>query len=473
MFRGLSEISSGLVVFLGKSWLVMSSQKVFVNRNGWLLLLAAMLPGLVAFVGCKDKAAAEAKQQTVPKVTTLLVTERETTDMDEYSGNTEASEIVEVRSRVFGFLKTIKFQDGQDVVAGDDLFIIEPEEYQAIHNQSLSRIDLETARLDVNKAKLARRANLVNTGAVSKEEYEEAIADVKTSEAQIAAAKADAARTYIDLKYTVVKAPISGRIDRSYVSQGNLLTGGLSTGTLLTKIVQEQPMYVYIDVDERSTLKYMRQRKDVSQLPGNLTKSDIKCYLKLADEKEYSHVGQIEFVSNQADTKTGTTRIRASFPNKRKMLASGMFVRLLIPVSKPYTALMIPESAIGSNLDLKFVYVIDAEDKAQRRTVSLGKLEGSLRVIKDGLKPGEQIIYKGLQRVRPEQQVEATLAKPDQLPEFAKPPVLPTEESAADEKPATENPAGAKPEAPPLPSEPAKPMNPVPPQPTVNPARQR
>lgn len=447
----------------------MSSQRTFWKRNGALLLLAAIVPGLATLVGCKGSAAPGSGEQPTPKVTTVMVTERETTDNDEYTGNTEASEIVEVRSRVFGYLKTIKFTDGADVNEGDVLFVIEPDEYEAIYNQSLSRIDLQTAQLEVNKAKLARRATLVKSGAVSKEEYEEAIADVKSTEAAIKAAEADAKRTYIDLKYTVIKSPISGRIDRNYVSQGNLLTGGQGSGTLLTKIVQEQPMYVYIDVDERSTLKYMRQRKDVSQLPGSLVKSDIKCYLKLADEKEFSHQGLIEFVSNQADTKTGTTRVRASFPNTRKMLASGMFVRLLIPVSKPYQALMVPESAIGTNLNIKFVYVIDAEGKAERRTVTLGKQDGNLRVIKDGLKAGEQVIYKGLQRVRPGQKVDATLAKPEEVPTPAITPTLPP----ADEKPTETKPAVEKPEVNPRPADPAKVLSPVPAETPTTPAGQR
>jgi hypothetical protein len=242
-------------------------------------------------------------------------------------------------------------------------------------------------------------------------------------------------------------------------------------------------MYVYFDVDERSTLKYMRQRKDVAQLPGNLTKSDIKCYLKLADEKDYTHVGQVEFVSNVADTKTGTTRIRASFPNKRKMLASGMFVRLRIPVSKPYQALMVPESAIGSNLNIKFVYVIDAEGKAERRTVTLGKLDGNLRVVKEGLKVGDQIIFKGLQRVRPGQKVEATPAKPEEIPQPPTPPVLPKDDEPTTDKPAQPNsaqpnptqanpaqpnPTGLKPEAPS--AEPAKTLNPLPVEPAKTPA---
>lgn len=419
-----------------------------LQRSSWIPKVSLLF--LAILTGCKGSSTPGTAEQELPKVTTVQVAERETTDVDEYTGSTQPSQAVEVRSQVYGILQTVKFTDGADVAKGDELYLIDPEEYQAIYNQSLARINLHTAQLEVNKAKLARRATLVKTGAVSKEEYEEAIADVKSSEASIEAAKADASRTYIDLKNCTIKAPISGRIDKNYVSAGNLVTGGQGSGTLLTKIVNEQPMWVNFDVDERSTLKYMRQRKEVTQLPGNLTALDLKCYLKLADEKEFSHEGTLEVVANEADKKTGTTKIRATFPNKRKMLASGMFVRLQIPVSKPYQALMIPESAIGSNLSIKFVYVVNSEGIAERRTVTLGKQEGSLRVIKDGLKPGEQVITKGLQRVRPGQKVEAKLEKleaPAPVTIQVNEPVAekPLEPKPAEAKPTTEQPTREKP----------------------------
>ena len=149
---------------------------------------------------------------------------------------------------------------------GQVLFTIEPDEYDAIHKQSLARIDLNQANLTLAKAKLARNESLVKAGAVTREEYEESVAAVQTAEASITAARADANRTAVDLKYTVIRAPISGRIDRAFVTTGNLLTGGQASGTLLTKIVSEQPMYVYFDVDERSLLRYMRQRADTRAL---------------------------------------------------------------------------------------------------------------------------------------------------------------------------------------------------------------
>lgn len=384
-----------------------------------LCLLAALLSG------CRSDSAQQAKELPVPKVTTIAVTEQETIDADEYTGWTEASEVVEVRSRVFGYLKTIDFKDGDHVTEGAPLFTIEADEYEAIHNQSLARINLYSSELEVNKAKLARRETLVKSGAVSREEYEEAVADVKASDAKIKSAEADAKRTAVDLKYTTINAPISGRIDRTFVSKGNLLTGGMSAGTLLTKIVQEQPMYVYFDVDERTLLGYMKKRKDAEHKPGNLRDANLKCYLKLADEKEFTHDGTVDFVATEVHSKTGTARIRATFPNKRRMLASGLFVRLRIPVSNSYKALMIPESALATDQSVKFVYVVGSDGIAERRLVTLGDLRGSQRIIASGLKAGEQIIAKGLQRVRPGQKVEAQPQK-EQPAQAAPPSIAPS-----------------------------------------------
>jgi RND family efflux transporter MFP subunit len=372
-----------------------------------LLLFAALLPFLI---GCKETNS-PGEQQTVPKVTTAAVIQQETTDYDEYTGRTEASETVDIHARVFGYLKSIEFKDGDFVKEGQTLFTIEPDEYQAIYNQSLSKITVWESKLEVAKADLARRKATMaaSRGAVSQEEYEQYVAAVREADANLISAKADANRTAIDLKYTVVAAPISGRIDRAFVSKGTLLTGGVSSGTLLTKIVDEQPMYVYFDVDERSLLKYMRQRDKSQTAPGNMSQRGIDCYLQLADEKDFPHKGKLDFIESEVSTGTGTARIRGVFENKDDALASGLFVRVRIPASQPYQAILIPERALATDQSVKYVYVVGDDGVATRRTVELGPQRGEMRIISSGLKPGERVIVKGLQRVRPGQKVEATL----------------------------------------------------------------
>jgi RND family efflux transporter MFP subunit len=398
-----------------------------------LSISALVLAAFIA-LGCSGcgKPAPAASDAPVPKVTTTAVVAQETIDTDEYTGQTEASEEVEVRSRIFGFLKSIDFKDGDFVQEDQPLFTIEPDEYDAIHKQSLARIDVNQANLTLNKAKLARNEALLRAKAISVEEYEESVAAVQTSEAAIAAARADANRTAIDLKYTVVKAPIAGRIDRAFVTKGNLLTGGQSTGTLLTKIVSEQPMYVYFDVDERSLLRYMRQRAATREsAPGSLRDLGIPCYVQLADEKEFSHEGKLDFIATSVNRTTGTARLRGVFANADRSLASGLFVRLRIPVSKPYEALLIPERALATDQSVKFVYVVNVEGKAERRTVELGSQRGEMRIITSGLKAGDHVIVKGLQRVKPGQKVEAELVAAAPPPAAVKPAAADTVPPAA------------------------------------------
>jgi RND family efflux transporter MFP subunit len=384
--------------------------------------LLSLLPLLAA---CSRPAPA-ATELPVPKVTVSAVVSQETIDADEYTGQTEASEIVEIRARVFGYLKSIDFKDGDYVQEGQTLFTIEPDEYDAIHQQSVSRIELNQASLALAKAKHARNEKLVRTGAVTPEEFEESQTAVVEAEAKITAAKADANRTAIDLKYTVLKAPISGRIDRALVSKGNLLTGGTGSGTLLTKIVKEQPMYVYFDVDERSLLRYMRQRGESRDTaPGSLREEGVPCYLQLADEVSFVHEGKLDFAATEVSTSTGTARIRAVFPNEDRALASGLFVRVKIPVSKPYEALLVPERALAADQNIKFVYVVGSDGTATRRNVELGGQRGEMRIVTKGLQAGDRVIVKGLQRVKPGQKVEAELAQVDATPTTLRKPVTP------------------------------------------------
>jgi RND family efflux transporter MFP subunit len=380
----------------------------FATRTSILFIAIALAALLAATSGC-EKTTASTVEQPVPKVTTTPVVQQETTDYDEYTGDTEASETVDIHARVFGYLKSVDFKDGDYVKEGQTLFTIEPDEYEAIHNQSLSKIAVWQSKLDLAKADLARRKSVQKaaTGAVSQEEIEQYAAAVAEADANLKAAQADANKTAVDLKYTVLTAPISGRIDRAYVTKGTLLTGGTGTGTLLTKIVNEQPMYVYFDVDERSLLRYMHRARASQSAPGSLRESGIPCYVQLADEKDFPHKGMLDFIATEVDTSTGTARLRCVFENKDRALASGLFVRVRIPASDPYQALLVPEKAIATDQNVKFVYVVGEGGVATRRNVELGAQRGEMRIISSGLKAGEQVIVKGLQRVRPGKKVEA------------------------------------------------------------------
>jgi RND family efflux transporter MFP subunit len=342
------------------------------------------------------------------KVATVLAKAQEVTDYDEFVGRTSATETVEVRARVTGYIKEILFTDGQNIREDDLLFKIEPDVYQAAHQQALAKIDLMKARVGLAKSKLARAKSLIDVQAISQEEYEENVAALTEAQAQQVAAEADSQISALDLKYTEVRSPISGRIDRALVTPGNIVTGGLGTGTLLTTIVKTDPMYVYFDVDEQSVLRYQRLEREEGQAEKSKLLKDlnIPCAIQLADEKDFLHQGKLDFIQNQIDEKTGSIKLRGVFSNPDNLLKSGMFVRARVPVSQPYQAVVVPEQSIGVDQDTRYVIVIGSDKKPVRRTVELGRLLGDQRVITRGLESGEEIIYRGLQRVRPNAALE-------------------------------------------------------------------
>lgn len=342
------------------------------------------------------------------KIATVQATSKQITDYDEFVGRTGAIETVEVRARVTGYVKQIHFSDGQMVQENDLLFSIEPDVYQAAHQQALAKIELMKARVGLAKSKLARAKSLIDVKAISQEEYEENVAALTEAQAQETSAQADSQISALDLKYTEVRSPISGRIDRALITPGNIVTGGLGTGTLLTTIVKNDPMYVYFDVDEQSVLRYQRlerqkQPEDPSKTQSSnpLKSQEIPCFVQLGDEKDFPHRGKLDFLQNRIDDRTGSIKLRAVLDNKDNLLKSGMFVRIRVPVSQPYDAVLVPEASIGVDQDTRYVIAIGSDNKPVRRTVELGRSIGSWRVITKGLDAGTEIVYRGLQRVRP------------------------------------------------------------------------
>jgi RND family efflux transporter MFP subunit len=411
----LRSTGSGLAK---KTW---SKEVRFVRPSVASPLLITLL---LFVVGCSK---VQSKSASAPpaKVTVTTALEQEITDFDDFVGRTEASETVEVRSRVSGFIDSIPFQDGSQVEKGQLLFEIEPDSYQAIYDQSLARIELWEAKKDLAEKKLARSKLLIPNGAISKEEYEESVSAVKEAEAAKDTAIADAKRTELDVKYTKIRAEIAGRIDRAFVTRGNMVTGGLGSGTLLTRIVSNHPMYAYLDVDERTVLRYLRRMNPSTQdAPSGETlatpasenparvagvKGTIPCYMQLADEKDFPHAGTLDFVENRVDSATGSVKVRGVFPNTNSMLTGGLFVRIRIPVSQAYRGVLIPEQAIGTDQNIKFAYVVGSDNIPQRRNLVLGAQRGAMRVVKSGIEPNQKVIYRGLQRVRPGKAVEPEL----------------------------------------------------------------
>jgi len=381
------------------------------------------LAGLaLLLVGCERPQAAPAPAP--PKVTVSRPVVRDVIEWDEYTGRLVAVESVEVRARVSGYLQSIHFNDGAIVKKGSLLFVIDPRPYQAELDKAAAELKLANARLDLAKSDSARAQRLLQVRAISEEEADTRASRQRETQEQLQAARAAVDTAKLNVEFTRITAPITGRISRKLVTQGNLINGGTAQSTLLTTIVSLDPIHCYIEADERAYLKYVRLSREGKRPSSREVRNPA--YLALADETGFPHKGYIDFVDNRLDPNTGTMTGRAIFPNPELTLTPGLFARVRIPGSGNYEALMVPDEAIGTDLSQKFVFVLNDHSIVEYRAVQLGPIIGGLRVIREGLKPEDLVIVKGTQRARanmkvdPERQEipvrEETLSTPESDP---------------------------------------------------------
>jgi RND family efflux transporter MFP subunit len=338
-------------------------------------------------------------------VSVSLPVERDVADYADFTARTAAVDSVEVRAHVWGYLDKVNFKEGAMVKKGDALFELDPRPYEAILNQAKAKVAQDQAQLTYDEAEYRRNLKLVNTGAASASDLDKTSAARGVDIANIAADKAVVAARQLDLDYTKVTAPVSGRVSRYVVTVGNLIqSGDQNGGTLLTTIVSVDPMYAYFDVDEHTVLhvrQLVREGKSDSPREGGFPVS-----LVLANEEGFPHRGTINFVDNQVNPKTGTMRLRGVFPNKEQVLAPGLFGRVRVPIGRAHKALLVTERALDTDQGQKVLYVVNEKNEVVSRPVRLGALHDGLREIIEGLKPGEQVIVNGLQQVRPGAKVE-------------------------------------------------------------------
>ena len=364
--------------------------------------LAVLVPALLlaaSLAGCGDPAEAQGGPPPAAPVSVVPAVQRTVSDSEEFSGRLEASEFVELRPRVAGTIDQVHFTDGALVKKGQLLFSIDSRGFAAEVARAESQLAAVNARAELAQIELKRAQTLVDAKAVSRQEFDQLSSGARTTQADIKTAEAALRTARLNLEYASVRAPITGRTSRANVTAGNLV----GDQTVLTTITGTAKVYAYFDVSEQT---YLRVMSSADKTP--------RVRMGLASETGHPHEGRVDFVDNRLNAQTGAIRMRASFDNGKGQFTPGLAAKLTMGTSAPYAALMVPERAIGTDQTKKFVYVVGADGKPQFREVQLGALQGGMRVIAGGsVKPGENVIVEGLQRVIPGMPVAPQVLKVD------------------------------------------------------------
>ena len=362
---------------------------------------ALLAAGAIGMAGCTQSEKPELPPPPVVIVGKPVI--REVTDYFEFFGETAALNEVEVRSRVTGYIKKVAFEDGQEVKEGDLLFEIDRRPYKA----ALDRAKGELERLNALRKKaekdLERSERLLPSGAVSKEEYEQNDAQLEVQQASIQSAGAAVREAELNYEFTQVFAPITGRVSRARVREGNLVQAGQGDGTVLTTVVTVSPIYVYFHIEEPALLRYLDVdwRSGGERLPSLIKDLKIPVEIGLASDKDsFPYAGILDFLDNKVDRGTGTICARGVFDNSKQILTPGLYVRVRVPIGKPHRAVLVSDRAIVTDQRQKYVLRVNQQDVVEYLPVTLGARRDGLRVIEKGLDPESRIIVKGLQRAR-------------------------------------------------------------------------
>jgi membrane fusion protein, multidrug efflux system len=366
-----------------------------------LFLFYTIWAGLIA--GCEPRQSQVAPAE-LPVIPVSKPVQKEVTDYVDFTGRTEAVQVVDIRARVTGYLVRIPFKEGTEVKAGSLLFEIDPRPYQAQLDQVESQVTLNEASLKLATATYKRDQQIASSvsGGVSQQQLDQDRAAVEEAQARVRAYKASTEVYKLNLAYTKVTSPIDGQVSRYYLTTGNLVN---QDQTLLTTVVSLEPIYAYFDMDEPTLLSIRRAFNE-----GRIKRPQdgtISVLMGLQGEEGFPHKGTVNFVNNQVNPTTGSISVRGVFPNPRpeggaRLLSPGMFVRIRLPIGQPHSALLVIDRAVGSDQGLKYVYVVDKDNKVQQRRVATGPLqENGHRVISEGLKADDWVVVGGILQVRP------------------------------------------------------------------------
>lgn len=341
------------------------------------------------------------------EVETAMPVHEEITEWDEYMGRFEASNRVEVRARISGFLKEVRFTDGQYIKKGQVLFVIDQRPFKIQLDEAAANYAETKAGLKATRDEFERAESLRESGALSAEEYDRRKQALARSEASLQLAQAKVDHAKLNLEFTEVKAPISGLVSRHKVNEGNLIDGGSAGSTLLTTIVETSPIHFYFTGSETDYLRYVRLAKDGKR--GEVRKQGVEVQIELTDEVGFAHEGKLDFVDNEIDNGSGTIELRAVLSNDNGLLEPGMFGKARFLGSAKYEAIMIPDELIGTNQTFRYVYVMGENQEVVSKNVILGPLHSNgLRIIRDGLGATDQVILNNLQKIGPGMVVNPT-----------------------------------------------------------------
>jgi membrane fusion protein, multidrug efflux system len=370
----------------------MSLQKPWVNFHRRLLgtaLLAALL------AGCDNGIAQNAAPQA-PAVSAADVVVKPVSQWDSFNGRIEAVESVQLRPRVSGYIDKVNYTDGQEVKKGEVLFTIDDRTYRAALEQAQAELSRSKTQASLARSEAGRTDKLVNTNVVSREEWEQRRSAAVQAQADMRAAQAAVDAAQLNLDFTKVTAPIDGRASRALITSGNLVTAG-DSASVLTTLVSQKTVYVYFDVDESTYLHYQNLAR--SGQGASSSHLALPVEIGLVGEEGYPHQGKVDFLDNQLTPSTGTIRMRAVLDNAQRLFTPGLFARVRLPGSAEFSAMLIDDKAVLTDQDRKYVYIVDKDGKAQRRDITPGRLAAGLRIVQQGLNPGDKVIVDGLQKV--------------------------------------------------------------------------
>jgi multidrug efflux system membrane fusion protein len=350
-----------------------------------------LFASLVTVAGCSSEQASSSGQPPPPEVGVAQVLSKTVQQWDEFTGHVSAIDTVELRPRASGYVQRVAYREGQEVKQGDLMFQIDPRPYRAALDSAQAQLARARVAKQLEMVRNKRAQSLIDDDAISREELDLRRAAQAQSTADVLAAEAAVATAKLNLSFTEVRAPISGRASRALVTAGNLAT---ADETLLTTVVSQDPIYVYFDADENSYLRYKEQERRSER-----TAQDNAVHVGLANENGYPHAGTVDFLDNQVNPSLGTVRARAVLRNPDRIVTPGLYARVQFVSGQKATALLIDDKAVLTDQDRKYVYVVDKNGKAQRKDIVLGRLVEGLRAVQSGLSADDKVVVVGLQKI--------------------------------------------------------------------------